>query len=411
MYLSKEEEKMLNGEFGETIAWAMDVLVKMGEIFNAKRMIPIKSAHCSCTAYSVDGKDAVLEFMKDIVKSNLKVKVPTTSQVLSIDLEKWKQMNIPEELVKKQIELKECHESLGISPTWTCSPYLVGNIPSKGSSIAWCESSAIIYANSVLGARTNRECCQSALFSALTGRVPEYGYHLDYNRKGELLVKVDVKLKSINDFGALGYYVGEIAGLKVPVFKFKEFQNYLSLEQLKALGATLATTGGVSLFHIIGITPEAQNFSKAFQGDKPEDTIHVGKEEINKVYEKINSSKRGKVDFVYLGCPHASLNELRELAALLNGKLINKNVKLWITTPRKIKKIAEKEGIASIIEKSGCLIVCDTCPVVSLELGFKPQLMVTNSVKQAHYARGMLKVEAIVYDLKKCVEVALNGRL
>ncbi|MEM3571311.1 MAG: aconitase X catalytic domain-containing protein, partial [Candidatus Bathyarchaeia archaeon] len=283
MYLTKEEERMLDGEFGETIAWAMNSLVKMGEIFNAKRMIPIKSAHCSCTAYTVDGKDAVLEFMKDIANSGLKVKVPSTSQVISIDLERWKKMNVKEELAKKQIELIKYHESIGISPTWTCTPYLVGNIPSKKDSVAWCESSAIIYANSVLGARTNRECCQSALFSALTGRVAKYGYHLNHNRKGQLLVKVDVKLKKLNDFGALGYYVGEIAGLKVPVFE--GLQKNLSIEQLKALGSTLATTGGVSLFHIIGVTPEASSLSKAFQNDKPEDVIHVGKEEIDKVYD------------------------------------------------------------------------------------------------------------------------------
>jgi predicted aconitase len=408
MYLTKEEEKMLDGEFGEIIAWAMDSLVKMGDIFNAKKMIPIKSAHCSCTAYSVDGKDAVLEFMRDIAKSNLKVKVPSTSQVISIDLERWKEMNVKEELAKKQIELKEYHESIGISPTWTCSPYLVGNVPNKGDNVAWCESSAIIYANSILGARTNRECCQSALFSALTGRVAEYGYHLKDNRKGQLLVKVDIRLKELNDFGALGYYVGEIAGLKVPVFE--GFQNNLSVEQLKALGSTLATTGGISLFHIVGLTPEASTFSEAFQGDKPEDVIHVGKEEINKVYEKINSTQRENIDFVYIGCPHATINELRDLSALLEGKLINKNVKLWITTPRKIKKIAEREGIVSKIEKAGGLIVCDTCPVVSLELGFKPQVMVTNSVKQAHYARGVLNLEAIVCDLRKCVEVAMKGR-
>jgi len=408
MYLTKEEEKMLDGEFGEIIAWAMDSLVKMGDIFNAKKMIPIKSAHCSCTAYSVDGKDAVLEFMRDIAKSNLKVKVPSTYQVISIDLERWKEMNVKEELAKKQIELKEYHESIGISPTWTCSPYLVGNVPNKGDNVAWCESSAIIYANSILGARTNRECCQSALFSALTGRVAEYGYHLKDNRKGQLLVKVDIRLKELNDFGALGYYVGEIAGLKVPVFE--GFQNNLSVEQLKALGSTLATTGGISLFHIVGLTPEASTFSEAFQGDKPEDVIHVGKEEINKVYEKINSTQRENIDFVYIGCPHATINELRDLSALLEGKLINKNVKLWITTPRKIKKIAEREGIVSKIEKAGGLIVCDTCPVVSLELGFKPQVMVTNSVKQAHYARGVLNLEAIVCDLRKCVEVAMKGR-
>ncbi|MEM2896889.1 MAG: aconitase X, partial [Candidatus Bathyarchaeia archaeon] len=152
MYLTKEEERMLDGDFGETMAWAMDALIKMGDIFNAKRMIPIKSAHCSCTAYSVDGKGAVLEFMKDIAKSNLKVKIPSTSQVISIDLERWKEMRIPEELARKQIELSGYHESIGISPTWTCSPYLVGNAPSKGLDVAWCESSAIIYANSMLGA-------------------------------------------------------------------------------------------------------------------------------------------------------------------------------------------------------------------------------------------------------------------
>ncbi|MEM2896888.1 MAG: aconitase X, partial [Candidatus Bathyarchaeia archaeon] len=203
-------------------------------------------------------------------------------------------------------------------------------------------------------------------------------------------------------------YVGEIVGLKVPVFE--GLRKSLSIEQTKALGATLATTGGVSLFHIVGLTPEASNLSEAFKGDKPEDVIHVGEEEIKKVYEKINSTKRGRVDFVYLGCPHATLKELKDLSVMLEGKRVDKNVKLWITTPRKIKRIAESKGIASKIEKAGGLIVCDTCPVVSQELGFRPQVMVTNSVKQAHYARGILGLEAIACDLKKCVEVAIKGR-
>jgi hypothetical protein len=297
---------------------------------------------------------------------------------------------------------------MGPAPTWTCAPYLVGNIPVTGSNIAWCESSAIVYANSVFGARTNRECGQSVWFASFIGRTAEYGLHLNENRKAKVLIDVTAKLKNESDYGALGYFGGKVAGLRIPAFK--GIKKIPSVEELMQVSAALATTGGVPMFHILGVTPEARRDDEAFGGEKPQEAIEFGEEELKKTYDKLRLASGDKVDFVFLGCPHATYHQVKTAAEMLEGKKINKGTTFWIATARQTKNLIEKAGYGEIIRAAGGKIICDTCTAAALEIGFKPEVMVTNSFKQAHYFPGQFKASSIVTNTESCIKAAIEGK-
>jgi hypothetical protein len=283
-------------------------------------------------------------------------------------------------------------EKMGIMTTATCTPYLVGNLPRFGEHIAWSESSAVSFANSVIGARTNREGGPSALAAALCGVTPNYGFHLDEKRKPNFLVKVAAELKDNADFGALGCYVGKIVKDGVPYFRgIKE----ADVDQLKALGAAMAASGAVALYHVEGITPEASQFST----DGLE-TIEVGDKEINETYKALNTG--ADPDIIMLGCPHASLKEIATLAFKLEGRKLRKP--LWICTSRFTKEAATRMGATEIIEKAGGKVVADTCTVVSPieRMGYKTTAV--NSGKAANYLPGFCKQQVVFKRLDELLE-------
>jgi hypothetical protein len=394
---------MLDGKEGETIRKAMEILVALGKIFKANRMLKITSAQVSGVSYKNLG-DAGMEFLEEfLMNEKVKVKVLTTLNPAGIDLKEWKRMNISEKFAMKQLELIKIFENVGIFPTCTCTPYLIGNSPMFGEHISWSESSAVSYANSVLGARTNRESGISALCSALTGLTPEYGYHLDENRKANFIVNVKAKLEKNSDFGALGYLVGREVQQGVPYFKgIKRATS----ENLKFLGASLASSGAVALYHIEGITLEAKKEGeKIFAENFKEITI----ENLDDGYDALNfSSNVEEIDLVAIGCPHASIEELKEIAELLKGNKVKSE--LWILTSRRIKEIAEKENLVKKIEKSNAKVLADTCMVVSPieELGFKT--IATNSGKAAFYLPSYCNAKVRFGSLEKCINAAIEGR-
>ena len=253
MRLTEEEQKMLDGEYGKTVQKSMKVLVTLGKIYGADHMIEVRNVHSPGVSYRVTG-DAGLNYVKE-ASEEVKFRVPMTLNTIGIDYQNWERMGFPKEFAEKQIELSQAYEKMGAIPTNSCTPYLNGNIPMMGEHVAWGESSAIAFVNSVIGARTNREGGPTALAAAITGRVPAYGYHLDENRKGTHLFKVEMELKTDKDFATLGYFAGNIVGPGVPVFE--GIKERPTLENLKAMGAALASSGAVALYHIIGITPEA----------------------------------------------------------------------------------------------------------------------------------------------------------
>ncbi|MEM3555893.1 MAG: aconitase X catalytic domain-containing protein [Candidatus Micrarchaeia archaeon] len=388
MNLTREEEGILNGEQGAAAAKAMEILLAIGKIFKAEKLIPVTSAQISGVSYKTIG-DAGLEFLESFAKDG-RVKIPSYLNPAGMDVEGWREMGIPKEFARKQIRIIRAYQKMGVEPTCTCTPYLINILPKKNEHVAWSESSAVVFANSALGARTNRESGMSALAAAIIGKTPCFGYHLDENRIAHLVVDVKTKLEDMSDFGALGIYSGRIAKQRVVAFQGIET---VTVDEVKSLGAALAASGAVALFFIKDITDEWKVV------DKPE-KVEFTEKELKETKESLNSSN--DAELMAVGCPHCSLDEIREIAERVRGKKLKR--KLWVCTARKIKNKADKLGLTKIIEEAGGRIVCDTCMVVCPleEMGFSTTAV--NSGKAAHYLPGFCKQKVLFGSLKEILE-------
>lgn len=404
MYLTKEEEKMYRGEYGLTHEWAMKFLVSYGEAFNAERLTRISSAGVSWSVWTM-GKipEEVYEGL-----TRMKMAVPTYTVAGGMPDAHWKEMGISKEDWEKQVESTKTAKSMEFILTETCAPYLAGWIPIKGSHIATVESSCIAYFNSVFGARTHRDSFPSCFASAITGRTPYFGFHTERGRMGNLLVKVEAEPLEQVDYEALGYYVGEIAGLDVPVFT--GIPREVEAEHLKGLGAALATSGGVGLYHIVGVTPEAPTLKAAFGGEKPKDTISVGKEEIKHGRDLLCTGGPEKVDFVMLGCPHYTVKQLARVAELLQGKKVHRDVTLWVFAPSAVRHTGDVMGITDVIKKAGGLVLSGTCPCGARKIPPNTKVMATDAAKQAHYATAYFPVDMWFGSVEECVNAAITGQ-
>lgn len=400
MFLTDEEQRMLNGEQGYLVQKSMEILTTLGEIYGADRMLEIKNVHSPGVSYRVAG-DAGLNYVKEASEQGV-FKVLTTLNTVGIDTINSDDLGFPKEFSIKQMELLDAYKKMGAVSTYTCTPYLVSEIPKFGEHVAWGESSAIVYVNSVIGARTNREGGPSALAAAVTGRVPNYGLHFDEVRKGNVLVKVQKQLITDTDFAVLGYYVGKMVGNKIPVFD--GINKKPTLENLKALGAALATSGGVALFHIINHTPEAVYLNNNIL-NKEHSEINFNVNNFRETKERFTLEE--PPDLIVFGCPHTSLNELEQIAGLLDGKKIKSD--MWICTSRFIKERATEKGYVKIIEDAGARIICDTCPILcpTSDKGYKR--IATNSAKMAHYAPGLWNVKTGLLDIEDCIKMSIKG--
>ncbi|AKB42585.1 aconitase X [Methanosarcina vacuolata] len=391
MYLTKEEEQILNGDAGETLRQAIEILVALGDIYGADGLIPIKSAQIAGVSYKTMG-DAGLEWISDLQG---KVKVPAILNPAGMDLQDWKRLRISPEFAEKQKLIVQAYEKLGIRCECTCTPYnLEGFDVGYGDHLAWSESSAVSYANSVLGARTNREGGPSALSAALLGKTANYGFHLDENRVPEISFDVEYPLKG-SDYGALGYVAGKLAGSRVPVFHLRSTPD---ADELKALGAAMAASGAVALYHVEGVTPEIRRVDF----EEPSEKITIEKSQLEEVYASLKKACK-EPELITIGCPHCSAAELEKAAELLRGKTVSKE--FWIFTSRELaKRYPEYVGT---IEKSGAKVVCDTCMVVSPATNSYSCVMV-NSGKALAYVPGMCGAEAVYGSMEACVEEAVG---
>ncbi|WP_129598300.1 aconitase X [Methanohalophilus profundi] len=388
MYLTPEEERIMAGESGPTLQKAMEILVALGDIYEADRLIPIKSAQIAGVSYKTMG-DAGLEWISDLEG---KVQVPSILNPAGMDLERWQEMGVSAEFAEKQQEIIEAYGSLGIEVQCTCTPYYLQNFSATyGDHLAWSESSAVSYANSVIGARTNREGGPSALCAALVGKTANYGYHLDENRIPELMISVDCELEA-SDYAVLGYIAGKAAGKRVPLFRM---QSTPHRDQLKAMGAAMAASGAVALYHVEGVTPE----SCRNDFEPPAEQLTIERSQIDEVYETVSGDGITECDSAAVGCPHCSPEELEEVAAKLEGKVVDNNV--WIFTSREVA--ASNPKLVENIEKSGAKVLCDTCMVVSPATD-KFSHMAVNSGKAYAYLPGMCKVAATIANIDKCME-------
>ena len=391
MYLTKEEEKILDGEYGEVKEKMFRVLVTIGDIYGADRMIKISSAQISGVSYKSIG-DYGLEFLEDLANKGAKVSVPSYLNPAGIDTKIWKELGFPEEFAEKQMRIINSFKKMGVYATLTCTPYLIGNLPRFGEHIAWAESSAVSFANSVIGARTNREGGISALASAICGVTPNYGLHVKENRKPNIVVEVNVNLKDESDFGILDYALGKIIKNEIPFIRGIKSAN---TDQLKALGAAMAATGSVALYHIEGITPEANDYDV-----KNLERLQLEEKDIQDIKESFSGEE---VDAVMIGCPHASINEIREVSEIVKNKKLRKP--LWIFTSRFTKELSYDLGYGKIIEESGGKIVSDTCMVVSPIESMEFKVIGVNSGKAANYLPTLCKCRVVFGSIRELVEM------
>lgn len=388
MQLTKEEKEMLEGKQGVAIRKSMEILVALGEIYGAEKLVEVNSVQIAGVSYDNLG-DAGLDYLAEMAKDG-KVKVLTTLNPAGMDLENWKALGMTKEFAEKQEKVIQAFAKMGVKTTCTCTPYFIGNKPDKGEHIAWSESSAVAFANSVLGAKTNREGGPSALASALTGKTALYGMHLNENRNAKIKVIVETEIKGTEKFGALGKVIGEKAkDSPVYIVGIKE----ASIEELKSFGASIATYGGAAIFHIEGITLNETPI--------PEESFVVTKKNIEKALSELNDEC--EVDFVSVGCPHCSLKELEKLSKLLKEKKVVKE--FWITTARPVKKEAEEKGLVKIIESSGAKFACDTCCVVAPIKG-RFKCLATDSAKGCYYGAAKNKFKVKIMSIENLVKEA-----
>jgi predicted aconitase len=397
MKLTTLEQEMLEGKHGKAARKSMEILTTLGEIFNADRMVDVTGVQVAGVSYDNLG-EAGLEFLNDMAEDG-KIRVLTTLNPAGMDRENWQLLGIDEDFAKNQNRVIDAFAKMGIITTCSCTPYLIGNSPHYGQHLAWAESSAVCYANSVIGARTNREGGPSALASAITGKTPNYGYHLDENRHGEVVFEVNVKINGTDEFGVLGKIIGDKLvkeGKKIPYIT-----GIISatVEELKSFCASIATFGGTALFHMEGITPEYDKYPA------PKDIkVKVQQADLNKARAEL-SDKDIEVDFVSIGCPHASIHEIALIANLLKGKKVNKE--FWITTARPTKKIADEAGYSKLIEDAGAKFAADTCCVVSPIKGRFKGMMV-DSAKACYYGRSKNKFNVKIGSIEDCIREAIK---
>ena len=397
MKLTTEEQDMLDGKFGKAAQKSMEILTTLGEIFDAECMVDVTGVQIAGVSYANLG-EAGLEFLSEMAEDG-RVRVLTTLNPAGMDRENWEILGIDKEFAKNQNRAIDAFAKMGIITTCSCTPYLIGHTPHYGQHLAWAESSAVCYANSVIGARTNREGGPSALAAAITGKTPKYGYHLEENRQGEVLFEVNAQVKGTDEFGVLGKKIGDKLvelGKKIP---YITGISSATVEELKSFCASVATYGGTALFHMEEITPEYNNYPK------PETiSFEITQDDLKKSRSELIDEDL-EIDFISIGCPHASIHEIAKIANLLNGKKVKKE--FWITTARPTKRIADEAGYSKIIEDAGAKFAADTCCVVAPIKGRFKGIMV-DSAKACYYGRAKNQLKVKIGPIEKCIEEAIK---
>lgn len=417
MQLTDQEKAMLDGREGTAVRQAMEMLVRYGEALGAEKLVDTRNVggymiaeRAQMDQYGTfDAVFSELSLDSDLVVEFPKVKVPSCQFETPLEPDYYHLAGKTEEDYNLYQQNMEYLAKMGVELMCTCTPYQVGNVPVKGEHCAWMESSAVVYINGALGARTNCEGRESTTAAMLTGKIPYWGYHVPENRLGTHLVTVEEEILTAEDWGLLGYYVGKQVQDKVPVIQ--GIKNVPSRDMLKHFGAAAASAGGVEMYHIPGITAEAATLADAFGGKKPPaDGLKYGRGEKRDAYELLNAiGKKTEVDFVMLGCPYYSLDQVWELCQMLEGKKAKEGVRFWVFVPQAIKDIATRNGFTRIIEDFGGLLMRDCCPALGR---FKPEgaaVMATDSAKQAHYLPNMTGIEAWYGSTEECVASAVAG--
>lgn len=425
MKLTDDERSMLAGDRGDAVQAAMDLLVRYGEVLGAERLIDTDnvcganlfgSRHlsvCGLAAPDAGFSPNDAGFSEHSLDAPQPLSIPPVRaqsyQLIGpMDTKNWEVQGLAPEERDRILESERYSAEHGIHLMNTCTPYQVGNVPVKGEHCAWMESSAVVYVNSVLGARTNVEGRESAGAAMLTGKIPYWGYHLEDNRFGTHSVDVAVPVESTRDWGLLGYWIGEQVQEGIPVLDGISVTP--DLVRLKHFGAAAASSGGVELYHIPGVTAEARTVEEAFGPRRPVEAFRYGEDERRAAYQQLNSvGTDTDVDLVMIGCPHATLGQIRDVVRLLDGRRVHPDSALWVFTPRALRQVAEQNGYAQALADAGARLMSDTCPAIGQFLPPGTRVIATDSAKQVHYLPAIMKVQGWFGSLAECVDAAVTG--
>jgi predicted aconitase len=422
MILADDEKAMLDGAAGVAKQKAMELLVRYAEALGAERFVDtsnIAGVPGSSTLFlqkyfeehAGDGSFEAVFSLYDLDAGEV-LSVPKANGNCchlqgGMDLEHRADLGMSREAMEHQLADEAELARHGVRIMKTCTPYLAGNLPVKGEHCAWMESSAVVYCNSVVGARTNTEGRESTSAAMLTGKIPDWGFHRDEYRHATHLVEVETPVESVMDWGMLGYFIGGVVEDSIPVITGAIAQA--DPLRHKHFGAAAASSGGVEMYHIVGVTPEAASLEMALGGRKPAVTIQYGARERRRVYDSLNANGcHSNVDYVMLGCPHASIEQFREVAQLLDGKRIKTH--LWMFTSRAVKTVADMSGLTKQIEDAGGLVMTDTCSSIARAVPKGTKVAAVDSAKQVHYLPAMTGVEAWFGTTEDCIDAALTGR-
>ena len=418
MKLTDEEKAVLYGSQGLARQKAMELLVRYGEALGAERLIETNNVISAVNAayrapssgpeVSVEASFAEFNLDSDQPLEIPHVKAYSCRVITGFESENWKVMGFSDEAAAVNRKVEDFCSRIGIHLMNTCAPYLVGNVPVRGEHCAWMESSAVVYCNSVLGGRTNTEGAESSGAAMLVGRTPYWGYHIDENRLGTHLIEIEQQPESVMDWGLLGYFAGESVGESVPVFN--GLDRAPDIARLKHCGAAAASSGGVEMYHIVGYTPEAGTLNQAFGKKRPLAKLKFGPAERKSAYDNLISATDNSVDFVMMGCPHYTIEQIWNACKLLEGRQVREGVSLWIFTPRALKSIADKQGLTKIITEAGGHLLSDTCPCISLMFPKGARTAATDSAKHAHYMPAMLGLPTWFGSQRDCIDAAVSGK-
>lgn len=406
--LTEHDQALLDGQHGKAAQVAMQIVLRMAELQGARHLVDVTQAHIDGCIYT---GPASLRFAQQLVQWGATVRVPTTLNSISVDQRRWRELGIDPALGEPASALGDAYMTMGAQLSFTCAPYLLDSAPKAGEQIVWAESNAVVYANSMLGARTLKYPDYLDICIALTGRAPLIGCHLDAQRKARLQIELPV-LSELDDafYPLLGYHIGALAGSRIPLVLGLENRKP-SLDDLKAFGAAFATTSAAPLFHIAGITPEAIDPSQVLDTDNPVPLEHILLKDLLVSWRELNSARDSRVDVVSLGNPHFSLSEFAHLARLCLGRHKHPDVVLAITCGRAVLEQAREAGHVAVIEAFGATLITDTCwcmlgePVIPLAA----KTLMTNSGKYAHYAPGLVGRKVHFASIKECVDAACNA--
>lgn len=409
MKLNKRDQQLLEGEMGAASQMAMRILVQLGEVLGANEMMDVEQVHVDGCIYE---SEAHLDFAEKLAVLGAHVILPTSLNATSLDLHNWQAWGVNTRWATKAQRMANAYLAMGCTPTWTCAPYQTAFAPRFGQQIAWAESNAIVFANSVVGARTNRYGDFTDICAALTGRVPKTGLHLSENRRGELvfeLVGIPPELFENDAFyPVLGHYLGIHTRDKIPVIV--GLPPDTPQDGLKALGAGAASSGSVALFHAVGVTPEAPTLKAALGGNAAE-RIQVTLAELNDARADLSSAQGAQLDAVVLGSPHFSLQECLRLAQVIEGQRVNPAVEFIVTTNRMVSEALKARGVLPVLVQAGVRLCEDTCILLSPMLRPAIRIIMTNSAKYAYYTPSLLERRVVFGSLRDCVASAVTGRV